>query len=158
MLRQTTDTTNPETTSLIGKLTEKESDSSKDDVIFDKFIANASSLEALIEENDVCKEYAYYLRQIRKNCSHLLSDDVEEMISKMNLTAGGSWASLFDYLTSQLKQITMEKKITLSAVRNLALAVDASVRKAAYDAEIACYEKIKDPIAYALNNIKNRST
>ncbi|MBP7320115.1 MAG: M3 family oligoendopeptidase [Lachnospiraceae bacterium] len=156
MLRQTTDTTNPETTSLIGKLTEKESDSSKDDVIFDKFIANASSLDQLIEENDVCKEYAYYLRQIRKNCSHLLSDDVEEMISKMNLTAGGSWASLFDYLTSTVEADYNGEKITLSAVRNLAYSSDASVRKAAYDAEIACYEKIKDPIAYALNNIKKQ--
>ena len=156
MLRQTTDTTNPETTSLLGNLTQKLSNISKDDVIFDKHIANAKSLDSLIEENEVCKEYKFYLTQIRKNCSHLLSDEVEEMIAKMNLTAGGSWASLFDYLTSTVLADYKGEKITLPSVRNLAYSKDAQVRKDAYEAELLCYDKIKDSVAYALNNIKKQ--
>jgi pepF/M3 family oligoendopeptidase len=156
MLRQTTDTTNPETTSLLGNLTQKLSNISKDDVIFDKYIANAKSLDALIEENEICKGYKFYLTQIRKNCSHLLSDEVEEMIAKMNLTAGGSWASLFDYLTSTVLADYKGEKITLPSVRNLAYSKDTQVRKDAYEAELLCYDKIKDSVAYALNNIKKQ--
>lgn len=42
----------------------------------------------------------------------------------------------------------------LSAIRNLAYDPDPAVRKAAYEAELACYDKIKDPVAFALNSIK----
>ena len=33
----------------------------------------------------------------------------------------------------------------------------AAVRKAAYEAELKCYEKIKGPVAFALNSIKLQS-
>ena len=42
----------------------------------------------------------------------------------------------------------------LSAIRNLAYDPDPQVRKDAYEAEIACYEAIKEPVAHALNAIK----
>ncbi|MEG1801898.1 MAG: M3 family oligoendopeptidase [Lachnospiraceae bacterium] len=158
MLRQTTDTTNPETTSLLGQLTKKMSEISKDEVVINKYIANCTSLDSLIDTNEKCKTYEFFLRTIRKDCSHLLSDDVEEMIAKMNLTGGGSWASLYDYLTSTLSVDYDGKTLTLSDVRNLAYSSDPDVRKAAYQAELAGYEKIKDPIAFSLNNIKKQVT
>ncbi|MBR2849863.1 MAG: M3 family oligoendopeptidase, partial [Clostridia bacterium] len=43
---------------------------------------------------------------------------------------------------------------TLSAIRGLAESDDKETRKSAYEAEIAAYKKIKDPIAFALNSIK----
>ena len=42
----------------------------------------------------------------------------------------------------------------LSAIRNLAYDPDPAVRKSAYEAELACYDKIKDSVAFALNSIK----
>ena len=46
--------------------------------------------------------------------------------------------------------------ITLPAVRNLATSEDKEVRKKAYEAELASYDKIADSIAFALNNIKGQ--
>ena len=42
----------------------------------------------------------------------------------------------------------------LSSIRNLAYDADPQVRKDAYEAELACYERIADPVAYSLNSIK----
>jgi pepF/M3 family oligoendopeptidase len=42
----------------------------------------------------------------------------------------------------------------LSAIRNMAYEEDPQVRKDAYDAEIACYDRIKDAVDFALNSIK----
>lgn len=157
-LRQSVNTTDPQTTALIGKYGQKEAALSKDEVIARKFIANASCFEQMIESDEECKSYAYYLRSIKKESIHFLSDDVEEMVSKMNLTGAQSWGSLFDYLTSTVKVDYNGEQITLPAVRNLAYNKDVNVRKAAYEAELACYDKIKAPIAYSLNNIKKQVT
>lgn len=39
-------------------------------------------------------------------------------------------------------------------MRNLAYSADPAVRKEAYEAELACYEKIRDSVAFSLNSIK----
>lgn len=70
--------------------------------------------------------------------------------------AGRSWGKLFDYLTSTLKVDYEGEVITLPAVRNLATSEDKEVRKKAYEAELASYDKIADSIAFALNNIKGQ--
>ncbi len=57
-------------------------------------------------------------------------------------------------MTSTLSVDYKGKEITLSEVRNLATDADASVRKAAYEAEIKAYEKIEKSIAMSLNSIK----
>ena len=44
--------------------------------------------------------------------------------------------------------------INLSSVRNLAYDPDPEVRKDAFEAEIACYDRIRDAVAFALNSIK----
>ena len=58
------------------------------------------------------------------------------------------------YLTSTVPVEYNGGITNLSAIRNLAYDPDPAVRKAAYEAEIACYDKIKAPVAYALNSIK----
>ena len=58
------------------------------------------------------------------------------------------------YLTSTVPVSYRGETITLSAVRNMAYDSDPQVRKDAYEAELACYDRIKDAVAYALNSIK----
>jgi pepF/M3 family oligoendopeptidase len=83
---------------------------------------------------------------------------VEEMISAMDMTGGSAWDQLQSFLTSTVKVDYDGKTVTLSEIRNMAYSADQTVRKAAYEAEIASYEKIQDSIAFALNNIKNQVT
>lgn len=87
-----------------------------------------------------------------------MSEEVEEMISSMNLSAGAAWGQLQSYLTSTVKVAYDGGEKTLSEIRNLAYSPDGEVRKAAYEAELAAYEKIQDSVAFALNHIKNQVT
>ena len=72
----------------------------------------------------------------------------------MDLSGGKSWGELFDYLTATLEVDYNGGISSLSEIRGLSDNADGDVRKAAYEAEIASYRKIKDSIAFALNNIK----
>ena len=123
-----------------------------------KILAQLSDVDALAETSDVVKEYKFMLKETKKSAEHLLSDDVEEMISAMDMTGGSAWSQLQSYLTSVVKVDYDGRQITLTEARNLANSADAAVRKAAYEAELAAYEKIDDALAFALNNIKNQVT
>lgn len=94
------------------------------------------------------------LHSIQEDGRYLLSDDVEEVLSKMDISAGQAWETMQSYLTSTLEVDYDGKTTTLSQIRNLAYDSDKKVRKRAYEAELAAYAKIRDAIAFSLNNIK----
>lgn len=124
----------------------------------DKIFARIEDVDTLAQKSEVVKEYAFLLKQAKENAKYLLSDDVEEMISAMDMTGGSAWDQLQSFLTSTVKVDYDGKELTLSEVRNLAYSAEENVRKAAYEAELACYEKIQDSVAFSLNNIKNQVT
>ena len=125
-------------------------------VAFCKYVASIENLDQVIAQSSLLTEYNYYLTEIKKDAAHMLSDDMEDLIAHMDITGGSAWGKLFDYLTSTLKVDYEGEVITLPAVRNLATSEDKEVRKKAYEAELASYDKIADSIAFALNNIKGQ--
>lgn len=155
-LRESTDTTNSETTSYLNRIQLKISATSKDSAKIDKYIANIPNLDEIVASDESLKEYTFYFNELKDRASHTLSDDVEEVIAKLNLSAGSAWSSLQQYLTSTVEVDYNGEKTTLSGIRNLAYSKDKEVRKAAYEAEIACYDKIKDAVSFSLNNIKSQ--
>lgn len=124
----------------------------------DKIFAKIEDVDALAKTSEVVKEYTFLLKQAKEHAKYLLSDDVEEIISAMDMTGGSAWDQLQSFLTSTVKVDYDGKVVTLSEIRNMAYDADQAVRKSAYEAELACYEKIQDSIAFALNNIKNQVT
>ena len=124
----------------------------------DKIFAKIEDIDGLAKKSEVVKEYTFLLKQAKENAKYLLSDDVEEIISAMDMTGGSAWDQLQSFLTSTVKVDYDGKVVTLSEIRNMAYDPNQSVRKAAYEAELACYEKIQDSISFALNNIKNQVT
>lgn len=155
-LRNSVDTTDGKTLDYIGRLDKINASTAKAQSAMDKYIAGVADLEACIAAHPLLTEYAFLLRNTKKKAVHLFSDEMEAMISRMNLSGGNAWSRLFDYLTSTLKVDYDGEQITLPAVRNLANDPDGAVRKKAYEAELASYAKIEGSIAYALNNIKSQ--
>lgn len=123
-----------------------------------QILAQIPDVDALATESEIVRENAFFLKNVKENASHLFSDEVEEMISSMNMSGGSAWAQLQSYLTSTVKVDYNGEQVTLSQIRNLAYSPDAAVRKAAYEAEIAAYEKIQDSLAFSMNHIKNQVT
>lgn len=156
MLSQATNTSNSEVASLIGQMEELLSSSSKSDAKMTKLIASIDDLQDMMNESEYLKSYEFLLLKIRENAAHTLSDEVEEVIAKLNQSAGSAWSMLQQYVTSTVTVDYLGEELTLSDVRNLAYDKDPVVRKNAYDAELACYEKIKDSVCFSLNNIKSQ--
>lgn len=157
-LRQAVNTTDSQTNNEIASFQRIVTQATRGEVMFRKYVASVDGLEQVAASSGLLQEYLYYLNEIKKEASHLFSDDMEEMIARMNLSGGSAWAKLFDYLTSTVKVDYNGETVTLSAIRNLAYSADQAVRRAAYEAELAAYDKIADSIAFALNNIKSQVT
>ncbi len=121
-----------------------------------KILAGTSDIDALAAESDLIKDYSSLLKDMKEEAQYMLSEDLEAMISAMNMTGGDAWSNLRDYLTSVLKVDYKGEEKTLSEIRNMAYDPEAEVRRAAYEAEVASYQKIQDSVAFALNNIKNQ--
>lgn len=123
-----------------------------------KLLAEIPDVDALAAQSEIVRENAFFLKEVKEHAKHLLADEVEEMISSMNMSGGAAWSKLQSYLTSTVKVDYDGGVVTLSEIRNLAYSPDAAVRKAAYEAELAAYEKIEDSLAFSLNYIKNQVT
>lgn len=153
-LRSSTNTKDAESASVIGRLMNKLSSTAKEDTAIRRFIAGIANLDEIINSDPLLKEYEYMLRNIREDQKHMLSDECEEVMSLYNISGGSAWSDLQSYLTSSVMADYRCDQIGLSSVRNLAYDPDPSVRKDAYEAELACYDKIKDSVAFSLNSIK----
>ena len=119
-----------------------------------RYVAEIEDLDACIEQDALLKEYSYLLHTIKEDSKYLLSDDVEEVLSKMNISGGEAWANLQEYLTSIVEVDYKKEATTLSQIRNMAYDSDPQVRKSAYEAELKAYDKIRDAVAFSLNSIK----
>lgn len=155
-LRQSTNTTDGETTTILSKLQKLLSETAKEDAIINKYISQIPDLSTIVASDEKLTAYSYMIQRIVENSKHTLSDEVEEVISKLNLSAGTAWSNLQQYLTSTVVVDYKDEKMNLSAIRNLAYSSDQSVRKEAYEAELKAYDKIKDSVCFSLNNIKSQ--
>ncbi len=119
-----------------------------------KVIAGYEDLEELIAGDSSLSEHRYILMNIKRDSKYLLSDAEEELFAKMDISGANAWSDLHSALTSGVKASFRGEDLTLSAIRNLAYDKNQSVRREAYEAELKCYESIKDSVAFALNSIK----
>ena len=151
-LRASTNTNDIEAVSLMGQLMAKTSATAAADAKLQKQIAGFDDLDALADGE--FSEFAYLLRSIRRESQYLLSDAEENLFAKLKISGSSAWEDLHSSLTSSVKANYRGEEITLSAVRNLAYDPDPAVRKDAYEAELKCYDSIKDAVAFSLNSIK----
>ncbi len=152
------DTTNGKMAGEQGRLMRAYSAMTADLTALFRMLGEVSDIDALAEKSDLLKAYAPLMRFQKKDNAHLLSDAEEAMYAAMDITGGSAWSNMQNVLTSTVKADYDGKQVTLSEIRNLAYSPEEAVRKAAYEAEIACYDKIKDAVAHSLNNIKNQVT
>lgn len=156
-LRQSVDTTDAETTKYDTQIMALSSKMSKPLSRFNRFIAETEDLNEMIKHNDYLKEYEYLLKSTRKEAKYQLSDEVESVISLMDLNAGNAWSNMREYVTSTMNVTYNGETTTLSSIRNLAYDGNKEVRKQAYEAELESYEQVKDSIAFSLNSIKGQA-
>ena len=153
-LRQSANTRDTDAVSQLGRLMGICSAVAAPEAAFHEWAAKLPGLMELIEQDDILKEYRFLFSKMQESSRYLLGSRGEEIMARMQLSGGNAWSDLQSYLTSTVPVTYRDQTINLSSVRNLAYDPDPQVRKDAYQAEIACYDRIKDPVAFALNSIK----
>ena len=153
-LRYSANTRDTDAASMLGRIMQTMSMTAAPSAVIEKAISEIENLEEVIDNTPALHEFKYLLTNVKRDSKYLLSDKEETILAKMNLSGATAWSDLQSSLTSGVKVKYEDKDITLSAVRNLAYSPDADVRRKAFEAEIACYDSIKDAVAFALNSIK----
>jgi len=125
------------------------------------FIGRAEDLDDAIASSPLLTEHAFILREMKQKYQFQLADDVEDAIARLTITGSDAWENMRDVLTSTL-MIDVEVKgevvrEPLSVVRNMAYDNDASIRKNAYEAELAAYPNVDKAVAAALNAVKGEA-
>ena len=153
-LRQSVSTRDSECGSRLGQVMQLLSAIAGAEAAWKAWAARQEGMMDIVAEDGLLKEYTFRFENLRKESVHLLGSLGEEIAARLQLSGGNAWSEMQGYLTSTVPVEYNGGITNLSAIRNLAYDADRAVRKAAYEAEIACYDKIKDPVAYALNAIK----
>lgn len=154
MLRQAADTTNPTISSQLGRIMAVVSETAAPLAAFQSWASQLPDLMALVKGDDVLKEYTFLFENLADSSRYLLPGIGESVAAKMQRSGSDAWSEMHQYLTSTVPVHYRNSVINLSSVRNLAYSSDPQVRRDAYRAELACYETIKAPAAYAMNAIK----
>ena len=153
-LRQAANTLDPTAGSHMGRVMSLYSGVAAAFATFKEWATKLPDLMELVAADDSLKDYTFLFQSMKKSSAYLLPGIGEAVMAKMGLSGGDAWGDMQQYLTSTVPVSYRGTTTNLSSIRNLAYDPDPQVRKDAYEAEIACYDRIKDPVAYALNSIK----
>ena len=153
-LRQAANTRDPEAGSRMGQVMQLYSGVAAPMAAWKDWAAKLPDLQQIVVNDEILREYSFMFQNLADSSRYLLPGMGEEIMAKMGLSGGDAWSELQQYLTSTVPVSYNGSTTNLSSIRNLAYDADADVRKAAYEAELACYERIEDSVAYALNSIK----
>ncbi len=128
---------------------------------FTRYVSKVEGLDALIAREPLLKEHEYMLKTMVKDAAHVMDPAIEGPVLKMQMTGGEAWSQLSDQ-TMATHMVEMEidgekQSLPLSTVRGMATSPEATVRRRAYEAELASYPRIELAMAACLNGIKGEA-
>ena len=153
-LRSATDAKDTEAGSQSGRIMGVYSNMAGANAVFRQWVCNIPNLMELVEGDAFLRDYTFLFKGMLDMHCYDLSPEASQVSAKMRMSGGRAWSQLQGYLTSTVPVSYRGTTTNLSAIRNLAYDADPQVRKDAFEAELACYESIKEPVAHALNAIK----
>jgi pepF/M3 family oligoendopeptidase len=115
-------------------------------------------LPAVLALGNSAGEHAFPVTEIAEQSQYLMSEKEEILASELSLAGSRSWTKLQGTVTSQ-KTVDFElngevQSLPMPALINLHSHPDESVRKRAYEAEMAAWESLKEPLAACMNGVK----
>lgn len=120
--------------------------------------AVADFLPRVLEPLGPAKDHSFYLREMAEQSRYLMSEPEEVLAAELELSGGNAWSKLQGTVCSQLT-VDFERdwkvqKLPITALQNLNHDPDPEIRRRAYEAELAAWEKVREPLAAALNGVK----
>jgi len=117
-----------------------------------------AALPVILEQPGPARDHAFHLREEAEQSRYLMSDAEESLAAELALSGENAWNKLQGTICSQLvvdfERDGKVEKMPMPALQNLGHDSDPDVRRRAYQAELAAWETVKEPLAAALNGVK----
>jgi oligoendopeptidase F len=118
----------------------------------------APLLEQVIQANLVAQAHAFALRDAAEQSKYLMSQAEEALAAELSLSGASAWGKLQGTVTSQMT-VDFEldgkiQKLPMPALINLHSHPEESIRRRAYEAEMAAWKTVEEPLAACMNGVK----
>ncbi len=153
-LRQAANTKDPAAGSQLGRIMGIYSGAAAPLAAFKDWATKLPNLMELVDGDEYLREYHFLFKTLADSARYLLPGIGEAVAARYRLSGGSAWGDMQQYLTSTVPVEYNGGITNLSSIRNLAYEADPAIRKAAFEAELKAYDRIKDAVAFALNSIK----
>lgn len=120
---------------------------------------NPDALPEALMQDGSAKEHAFYLQETAEQSRYLMSEAEEALASELLLSGANAWQKLQGVVTSQVK-VPFERdgktqELPITVIQNLRRTdLDGEVRRRAYEAELAAWTSVREPLAACLNGVK----
>lgn len=133
--------------------------SAKQGTRFDGWLRGLADLKPPIwEQPGPASTHAFYLRETLEQSRYLMSEAEEALAADLGLSGVNAWSKLQGTVTSQLMvpfaRNGHTEQLPVPALQNLQREADADVRRRAYEAEVAAWVTVREPLAAAMNGVK----
>jgi pepF/M3 family oligoendopeptidase len=114
---------------------------------------------ALLAQPGTVAEHTFYLQESADQSQYLMSQSEEALAAELSLSGIRAWSKLQGVISSQVK-VAFEREGTvqhmpMTILQNLwRTDPDPEVRRRAYEAELAAWQTIEEPLAACLNGVK----
>ena len=119
---------------------------------------HAAALPALLAEGGTAAEHAFFLQETIEQSRYLMSQAEETLAAELALSGESAWSKLQGTVASQVtvpfQRNGHVETLPVTTLQNLRYDADAGVRRRSYEAELAAWETVKEPLAAALNGVK----
>ena len=119
------------------------------------------ALPAALESRGSAHDHTFILKETAEQGVYLMGAPEEMLAAELSLSGANAWSKLQRTVTSQIVvdfPIDGEaRKLPMPALINLRSHPDEAVRRRAWEAEIAEWEKVREPLAACLNGVKGSS-
>jgi pepF/M3 family oligoendopeptidase len=118
----------------------------------------APVLERVIQADPIAREHAFALRNAAEQSKYMMSEAEEALAAELSLSGSSAWSKLQGTVTSQLTvDFELDGKtriLPMPVLINLHSHPEESVRRRAYEAEIAAWKTVEEPLAACMNGVK----
>jgi len=134
----------------------------RQDILFRGWVGTVAEQAELFEQalalEGPAHKHAFQLREMAEQSRYLLSTDEETLAAELSLSGASAWQKLQSVVTTQVK-VPLERDgrvqdLPMSVILSLRTAPDGEVRRRAYEAELAAWEKVREPLAACMNGVK----
>ena len=134
----------------------------RQEVLFRGWVGTAAEqpemFQAALAQAGPVREHAFYLKETAEQSRYLMSTGEETLAAELSLSGGLAWEKLQAIVCAQAK-VPFEREghleqVPMSILQNLRTDPDGEVRRRAYEAELAAWHSLREPLAACLNGIK----